>query len=360
MVFRNGGIIKSNEKVYLDGKRIPTASYYKYLGVIMSSRLSWTPAQRTLSQQAEKCFNLIRILNYECDFSFLTCNQLFEKCIVPVVSYSSQVWGINFHECADDILYKFCRLQLGVSSKTPIPAILGECGKHSLGVTCTMNCIKYWLKLIHMPDDNLLKSCYNMLCSHCNAGRSNWASDVKSLLYRYGFGIVWENQAVEDYQDFLDEIKTRITDCTVQTWHDKVENMPKLRTLRLYKTEFILEPYLLLQTPRKIRSALAKFRTGSHCLEIEKGRHLNVPSQERYCKLCLSINVLAVEDEYHVLLSCSFYNDIRHIYLDLDTMPINLHSFISIMSSEDQNALTKLGIYVFNMFKVRKMLLQSV
>ena len=46
MVFRNGGIIKKNEKVYYNGVQIKTVSYYKYLGLIMSTRLSWTPAQK--------------------------------------------------------------------------------------------------------------------------------------------------------------------------------------------------------------------------------------------------------------------------------------------------------------------------
>ena len=360
MVFRNGGIVKANEKVYLNGKRIELAPYYKYLGIIISSRLSWTPAQKTLSQQAEKCFNLINNLNYECDFSFKTCNELFDKCVVPVVTYSSEVWGVNFHECVDDVLLKFCRLQLGVGSKTPLPAILGECGKHSLGIYCTLKCIKYWLKLVHLPDDNLLKSCYNMVLTHCNVGRSNWASNIKSCLYRYGFGYVWENQGVQNIQAFLDEFKMRLIDCTVQTWKNNMSNMPKLRSLRLFKKEFLLEPYLLLESSFKIRHVIAKFRTGSHDLQIEKGRQLNLPTNERYCKLCLSINVFAIEDEYHVLLQCTFYESLRNTYLDLANAPVNLYTFISIMSSEDLNNLTKLGIFLFNMFKVRRLLLQSL
>ena len=360
MVFRNGGIVKANEKVYLNGKRIPLASYYKYLGVIISSRLSWTPAQKTLSQQAEKCFNLIRILNYECDFSFKTANELFDECIIPVVCYSSEVWGAYFHECVDEVLIKFCRLQLGVSSKTPIPAILGECGKHSLGIYCTLKCLKYWVKLIEMSDDNLLKSCYNMLLIHCNADRSNWLSNVKSLLYRYGFGFIWENQLVEDKKAFLDEFKTRLIDCTVQNWKSKMENMPKLRSLCLFKKEFSLEPYLLLDTPRKIRTALAKFRTSSHDLQIEKGRHMNLTANERLCKLCLSIDISAIEDEYHVLLQCSFYEDLRKTYLDLDNSPINVYTFNSIMSSSYDTSLIRLGIFILNMFRIRKLLLLSV
>ena len=60
MVFRNGGIIKRNEILYLNGVKLETVSYYKYLGLVFSTRLSWSPAQITLAAQASKslyCIN---------------------------------------------------------------------------------------------------------------------------------------------------------------------------------------------------------------------------------------------------------------------------------------------------------------
>lgn len=41
MVYRNGGIIKKNEKVYFNGEKIEPVTYYKYLGLLISSRLNW-------------------------------------------------------------------------------------------------------------------------------------------------------------------------------------------------------------------------------------------------------------------------------------------------------------------------------
>ena len=40
MVFRNGGVIKQNEKWFLKGNQIETVSRYKYLGLHLSSKLS--------------------------------------------------------------------------------------------------------------------------------------------------------------------------------------------------------------------------------------------------------------------------------------------------------------------------------
>jgi len=360
MVFRNGGIVKNNEKVYFNGERVKLTSYYKYLGVIISTRLSWSPAQKTLALQAEKSMNFIKKLNYDCDFSFDTSDKLFDKCTMPVILYGSEIWGTNVHNSIEDVLLKHCRIQLGVGSKAPSPSLLGECGRNCMYVFCHLRSIKYWLKLLLLPDDSLLKACYTMLFIQCNAGRLNWASEIKRILYYYGFGYVWEQQWVVNSALFLDEFRTRLMDCDIQLWSVRMNSLPKLRTLLLYKMDLKPEYYLYLYIPRRLRSALAKFRIGSHELEIESGRHRNVPVNERYCKLCQSENILCIEDEYHVLLKCPFYDDLRSIYLDLENSPINMYTFTQIMSSTDSRVVVNLASFVANMFKLRNNLLQSL
>jgi hypothetical protein len=211
-----------------------------------------------------------------------------------------------------------------------------------------------------LPDDSLLKSCYTMLFIHSNAGRLNWAGEIKRILYSYGFGYVWEQQWVANSVSFLDEFRTRLLDCDKQLWSIRMNTLPKLRTLLLYKTELKQEPYLYLYIPHRLRSAFAKFIIGHHELEIERGRHRNVPVNERYCKLCQSENILCIEDEYHVLLKCPFYDDLRSIYLDLENSPINMYTFTQIMSSTDSRVVVNLASFVANMFKLRNNLLQSL
>ena len=63
MVYRNGGIVKNTEIFYFNGHKIANVSYYKYLGIIMSTRLSWSPAQTTLSCQAQKAVGTIHQIN---------------------------------------------------------------------------------------------------------------------------------------------------------------------------------------------------------------------------------------------------------------------------------------------------------
>ena len=54
------------------------------------------------------------------------------------------------------------------------------------------------------------------------------------------------------------------------------DHSPKLRTFRLFKTSFGTSPYLDFG-PYYLRPALLRFRCSNHRLDIELGRHTNVP-----------------------------------------------------------------------------------
>lgn len=56
------------------------------------------------------------------------------------------------------------------------------------------------------------------------------------------------------------------------------------------------------------RGALSKLRCSSHKLAIEEGRFRNIDKQDRKCIYC-RMNV--IENEYHFVLVCPFYRELR-------------------------------------------------
>ena len=93
---------------------------------------------------------------------------------------------------------------------------------------------------------------------------------------------------------------------------------PLLRTYRLFKKKYRMEPYLKMAKNYDHRNAMRRFRCSSHTLEIERGRHTNplTPISERLCPSC---HVL--DDEIHLMLFCTrnmnlrqkFFNDLNEI-----------------------------------------------
>ena len=74
-----------------------------------------------------------------------------------------------------------------------------------------------------------------------------------------------------------------------------------------------MSEYLEIVNIKKFKIALAKLRVSSHRLEIEMGR-LARPERIEFddpkCKLCNKL-----EDEFHFVLECPLYNDIRKKYI---------------------------------------------
>jgi len=219
---------------------------------VFSTRLSWSLAQIKLAAQVSKSLYCINKLNFKYNFPFKTSCEIFDKCTLPILTYGSEIWDTEVHTAIENVHLNFCRNQIGVGSKTAHPAILGECGRYNLYIECLTKCIKYWLKLIALPENCLLKACYNMLFTQCNQGRANWASRIKLILQQHGFGYVWELQNPGDGKAFIIEFKERLKDCDVQMWRAKMEEMSKLQVYRLFKIDFNVEPYLSLNIPKPV------------------------------------------------------------------------------------------------------------
>ena len=103
------------------------------------------------------------------------------------------------------------------------------------------------------------------------------------------------------YRMYMDSLISNINDITVN---------PKLRTYRLFKTDYRKEAYLNHIHHRKFLTAISRFRTSSHSLHIETGRHTipYTPIENRLCSFC---DLNSVDDEMHMLLKCTFHNNER-------------------------------------------------
>ena len=354
MVYRNGGIIKKCEKWWLYGKRVETCSYYKYLGLLMSTRGSWSMATKTLGQQASKAMYIINKLMKKGNIPFDVACQLFDKMIVPILVYAAEIWGCNSYEYIERIHRKFLRQQLGVSSSTSNIVVYGETGRYPLSVIYLVKCVKYWLKLVEMDNNRYPKACYKMLYNLDENNRQTWVSFVKETLYKYGFMYAWLQQGVGDKTRFIYEFKQRLIDMWKQEWHAGLDT-PKLSTYKLFKLESCQEKYLTCVRYRRHLVALAKFRCSNHKLLIEEGRRQNVPRQNRLCQFCLTQNEVFIEDEYHVLFVCKLYDDIRRTFIDKAYYASpSLHTLAQLLGSNSTYTLNELAVFIHNMFKLRE------
>ena len=355
ITFRNGGPLRCNERFFLNGSQLECVGYYKYLGIVFTSRLCWSVPLQTLSAQAEKAlFALKRVMKTVGNFPISLSLDLFDKLIVPILLYGSEVWGTQHREPIELVHRKFCKYIMSVSYNTSNAAVLGDLGRTPLSVLYKYRCIKFWLKIVHDNHTRLRNSTYNLLRqTHENRG-GTWVSEIKFLLYSLGFGNVWNQHSVGNIEYFLSAFKQRLLDTSRQTWHADVMNNCKLNMYSLYKSSLVTEEYLLVNMYWKHKSALARFRCANHKLAIERGRVLRQERNTRICKYCINRGIYIVEDEFHVLLVCKLFHEIRvkFIYTHFRHVAPSEILFIQIMSSKKQPIIKDLAAFTYNMFKI--------
>ena len=280
--------------------------------------------------------------------------KLFDTLVGSILNYSAEVWG--YHESKDIELVhcKFLRKVLCVKKSTNLEGLYGELGRYPLKIQRTLILIKYWLKIIN-SDNSLIKTMYTMMKddveNNITYGGMNWAFQIKNILIKIGMNNLWQNQDNLPNNLNYKNIKQRIIDIHMQNWYTIINNSRRLSSYCIYKHEFNSEKYLNCIKTNKYRIALSKFRLSSHNLEIETGRHTNIAREDRKCKIC---NTNAIENEYHFLLVCSKYRELRLRYLK----PYYCHwptlkKIENLMSSESVFTINCLSKYLYYAFQLR-------
>ena len=151
--------------------------------------------------------------------------------------------------------------------------------------------------------------------------------------------------------DVLPQIRQRLFDQCNQSIITAANGSQKLILYNQYKTECKLEPYLDLVCENKYKIALSRFRLSSHSLMIEIGRYNGTPREDRLCTFC---NMRKKEDEYHFLLVCPYYTELRRRYFKkyFCSWP-TLTKFDHLMSATSKKTLNNLSRFVYFAFKKR-------
>ena len=91
--------------------------------------------------------------------------------------------------------------------------------------------------------------------------------------HKFGFGLVRENQGVQNPETFIKAFKQRPTDCHSQNWHEHISNSTRFTIYRMFKISISLEPYFTSVTNKHIRGVLIRFRIGASNIHTPKLRY---------------------------------------------------------------------------------------
>ena len=208
---------------------------------------------------------------------------------------------------------------------------------------------KYWCKIKHDYGSLAHTMLVEQNIQNC---RNSWSFKIKAKLDTLGLGDVWIN--ADARLNFYATIQRRIRDQYIQSWNESLTAYPKLQFYSKFKKKYEFESYLVNIKNEKLLHLLIRFRISAHKLSIEQGRYQGVNRNERICRMC---NDNFIENEYHFLLTCPKYKDLRNKYFRNTSWP-TIDKFSRILSSENKNLQIKTAIYLQKAFERRELSMQ--
>lgn len=291
---------------------------YKYLGVILTQHLDLDIMTKIVSRSASRALGLLISkdrafggMPFEC---FTKC---FDAIVQSTIDYSSSVWGTKSYSHINAVQHRACRYFLGLGRYAPNVAVNGDMGwpmpEHRQWLCIT----RKWCRIMNMDVTLLSRNIFSECNSQSNRQCKTWFHRVSIFFAQIGQAHVCQEQQLVK-RTVMNSMDIALKVFYDSQWNDRLHaehanrgreaGGNKLRTYKQFKEQYSTEPYVKIVTQKKYRSAYAKFRCGVAPIKIETGRYgLNrVPVEERLCEYC---NV--VEDEFHVIMQCSQYDDIR-------------------------------------------------
>ena len=279
--------------------------------------------------------------------------KLFDSLVGSILSYNAAIWGYHDANSIKLVHCKFLRRVLHVKRSTNTYGLYGELGRYPMRIRRQLLIMNYWKKILECTNP-LISTVYNMLVQDANDNNSygnlNWAFHIKKILCNIGLVNIWQEQYVDN--SIMLSIKQRIKDIFVQLWHSDINNSTRLSFYRLFKSSFEMEEDLQKHINTRYQIILSRFRLYSNNLNIETGRYSGQEKDTRKCVMC---NMKSVEDDYHFLLVCPKYQELRRKFFKryYCCFPTK-NKFILLMSSTNKNVILSIGKYLYYAFKMRQ------
>ena len=295
---------------FLGNEKVNTTREYKYLGFKITPSGEINSGICDLKDRALKgFFKLKKKMGPFFIKHPLVTMKLFQTLIKPILLYSSDFWGVlkmPKNNPLENLHMKFCKQLLGVQRQTTNIGVLLELGQIPLQIYAIKSAIKNWTRIAGQETCNeLLIKSYRFSLSK----NLNWPSQVKQTLSKIG---MMESFITKDNSTPL-KLFQRLCDIFHQNSFSEIsKDRSKLRTYNLIKTKIGMEDYLKINIGNKHRISLTKLRLSNHTLMIEKGRHLKLDRNQRYCPFCSN----EVEDEIHFMITCKNYAAERYELFD--------------------------------------------
>ena len=301
LIFSRGKSRKQPEDFYFGESKLEVVSSYPYLGVTLNYNGSFSLAKKNLFDKANRAMFSVISHCRKLDLPFDTCLELFDHMVLPILTYSAEIWGYEDLSLAEKLHLRFLKIMLKLSKYTSSVAVYGETGRCPLNIAVSVKMVGYWNKLLGADENCWHRKLYCIMKELHEKGyiHSQWIEKIRSTLNNCGLTYVWNQQIAVNNDWIKNLIKQSLRDQYLQLWRTEVNEKERCQIYRSYANHEFHD--YLLHLPKQLCIAFTKFRTGNTWFPAVRGRNMNLPKDSWYCNLCDHHDI---GDEFHYLLSC--------------------------------------------------------
>jgi hypothetical protein len=205
---------------------------FVYLGIVFHYNGNFLHTQKSLSNH-DDCFNHETL-------------SLLDTYISCILNYECEVCGSHQGEDIEKVHLNFLKRTLIVRRSTMNFTIYFESGRVPMYVERYCKMIKYWCTILK-TENIVLKTCYETIFESSQRTfnqKSNWASNIRDILCKYGVNDIWISQNVcINVDKFLHEFKQRVIDCFLSDAVSFFEDSPKCHYYRYIHDNHKLQFY---------------------------------------------------------------------------------------------------------------------
>ena len=280
VIFSRGKIRKY--KTFKFGENsIDVVSDYVYLGTTFNYNGKFNKAKSKQVLQARKATYSLLTKAKKLDLATDVFTELFERLVIPILLYGSEVWG---YECSKqlEVMYnKVMRSFLKLHKTTPMCMVKGELDLKDISEYIENRMLNFWYNVATGEENKISSILYKWvkILYDQNSFKSPWLDKIKTTLDHLGMSYLFNSASSVDKDYFKKSIKLRLSDIHNQNWSDSVSSNSVCINYRMMTEHKKLQSYLL-KLPDQYMFALCKLKFANHKMPLVNGRYANIPAED--------------------------------------------------------------------------------
>ena len=166
--------------------------------------------------------------------------KLFDNTVLPILTYSSEIYGYSNIEIIERVQTEFLRKITRSRKSTSKYMLFAELGRHPIQIDVKVRMINYWSSILNGKQTKLAFQTY--LYMYKSNHNFKWLNHIQSILNDCGMNYIWLQQFRNVPKNVAKMVKSRLLDQFLQVWNADLQLSAKGKIMHC--TRLILTPNL--------------------------------------------------------------------------------------------------------------------